>query len=75
MRWFTGFGWGAHASPRAISGVSPETLLGETPNSTRETRMLPFSFHLRESESSADSVQNIFANCPKLDITEALSAC
>ncbi|HEY5705675.1 MAG TPA: hypothetical protein VIS96_08890 [Terrimicrobiaceae bacterium] len=32
---------GAHASPRVVSGVLPETLLGETPNSTRETRMLP----------------------------------
>src|SRR5262245_52754422 len=39
------------ASPRAISGVSPETLFGETPNSTRE--MLPSS-HLRPSASSAD---------------------
>ena len=29
---------GAHASPRAISGVSPETVFGETLNTTRETQ-------------------------------------
>jgi hypothetical protein len=27
--------WGAHASSRAISGVSPESLFGETPNTIR----------------------------------------
>src|SRR4029453_1735186 len=29
-------GLGAHASPRAISGVPPESLFGEAPDTTRE---------------------------------------
>jgi hypothetical protein len=34
--------WGAHASPRAISGVPPEgPCFGETPNITREDAYAP----------------------------------
>ena len=34
--------WGAHASRRAISGVSPESLVfGGTPNTTREDAYAP----------------------------------
>ena len=42
---------GAHASPRAVAGVSPETLFGGTPNTTRGDAYAPQSSDRTESVS------------------------